>query len=78
MYSLKTAILRRVSQYSGLDFKEVLNLPYSYFLLLNKESWISSYQTSKDGLELLKNLWRLRQTEADEKAIKEYTGKAGD
>ena len=60
-----------------MTFKEVLELPYSYFLLLNKESWIASYQTSKEGLKLLKNLWRLQQTEADEEAIRNYTRKAG-
>lgn len=49
-------------------------MPYSFFLLLNRESWIASYQSSKDGREILKNLWRLQQTEADEDAIHKFTG----
>ena len=73
-YSLKTGIIKRISQYTGLNFREVLELPYSFFLLLNRESWIASYQSSKDGRKILKNLWRLPQTEADEDAIHKFTG----
>ena len=73
-YSLKTGIIKRISQYTGLNFREVLELPYSFFLLLNRESWIASYQSSKDGRKILKNLWRLQQTEADEDAIHKFTG----
>lgn len=76
-YNLKTAILKRISQYSGFNFKEVLELPYSYFLLLNKESWVASYQTSKEGMEVLKTLWRLQQTEPDESAIRKFNNRAG-
>ena len=47
-------------------------MPYSYFLLLNRESWIDSYQTSKEGREILKNLWRLQQKEADERAVSDF------
>lgn len=52
----------------------MLNLPYSYFLLLNKESWIDSYMYSEKGMDILKNLWRLQQTEADENAVRKYVG----
>lgn len=52
----------------------MLNLPYSYFLLLNKESWIDSYMHSEKGMDILKNLWRLQQTEADENAVRKYAG----
>lgn len=72
-YGLKTEVIRRISRYTGLNFREVLSLPYSSFLLLNRESWIASYKTSKDGMEVLKTLWRLQQTEADEQAIREFT-----
>lgn len=76
-YNLKTSIIRRISQYSGFDFKEVLELPYSYFLLLNKESWIASYQTPA-GIKILKNLWRLQQTDADESAVNEFNERMGE
>lgn len=70
--------MKRISSYTGFNFKEILELPYSYFLLLNKESWISSYQASNQGLEVLENLWRLQQTDADEKAVKDFAERAGD
>ena len=68
-YSLKTAVIKRVSDYTRFDFQKVLDLPYSYFLLLNRESWIYSFQKTKDGMEILKNLWRLQQKNCDEKAV---------
>lgn len=52
-----------------MSFSEILDVPYSYFLLLNKESWIDSYMQFTDGRELLKNLWRLNQTEPDLNAV---------
>ena len=75
-YNLQTSTLKRISQYSGFNFKEVLNLPYSYFLLLSKESWIASYQTP-EGVKVLKDLWRIQQTEADETAVNEFNERAG-
>lgn len=65
-------MIKRISEYTGLNFKEVLLLPYSYFLLLNKESWIDSYNTSIEGREVLKTLWRLKQTQADYQAIQKF------
>ena len=73
-YRLKTGIIRRISEYTGFNFNEVLELPYPYFLLLNRESWIASYTKSKEGIETLKNLWRLQQTKADEKSVRRHSG----
>lgn len=72
---LQTGTIKRISRYSGLNFAEVLDLPYSYFLLLNREAWIESYQATQEGREILRNLWRLQQTEADENAITQFTGR---
>lgn len=71
-YNLETATIRRISQYTGMNFKETLQLPYSFFLLLSKESWIDSYNRYPETREILKNLWRLRQTEADTGAISRF------
>ncbi len=67
-------MIKRVSDYSRLDFHEVLELPYSYFLLLNKESWIESYMSYEKGREILKTLSRLQQTKADEVKINALKG----
>jgi hypothetical protein len=76
-YFLKTSELRRISKYTGLNFKEVENLPLSDYLLYSHDSWIDSWNYSKEGREFLKTLWRLKQTEADEKAIKEFRREEG-
>lgn len=70
--------MRRISRYSGLNFQEILNLPYSYFLLLNRESWIESYMMAEGGSEILKTLWRLQQTEPDLKKVRERIKKESD
>ncbi len=45
--------------------------PYSFFLLLNRESWIESWKTPQ-GAEFLKDLWRLQQTKADLEAVRRH------
>lgn len=65
-------MLRRIRNYSGLNFQEILDLPYSFYLLLNKESWIDSWRNAPEGPEFLKNLWRLQQTEADVQAVRRH------
>jgi hypothetical protein len=65
--------VKRISNYTGLNFNEVLNLNYGAYLLYRKESWIDVMNQSKKGKELLKNLWRYKQTDADEQKIKEFT-----
>lgn len=57
-----------------MNFKEILDLPYSFFLLLNRESWIESWRTSQ-GAEFLKDLWRLQQTKADLEAVRRHEGR---
>lgn len=71
-YSISTSVIKRVSNYTGLNFKEVLELPYSFFMLLNKDSWIDSWGRNSEGREFLKNLWRLQQTGADLDKVREY------
>lgn len=76
-YNLSTGELRRISRYSGLNFMEILNLPYPLFLLLRKDSWIDSWMQNPGGREYLKTLWRLRQTEADVAKVRKYENGGG-
>ncbi len=71
-FAQKTSVLKRISDYTGLNFRQVLDLPYSYFLLLNRDSWLYSYQGSEKGMEILKNLWRVQQTQSDDAAVSEF------
>ncbi len=73
---MPTRMLWRIGKYSGLDIKEVLDLPYSLFLLLNRDSWIESFMESENGRELLKTIWTLQQTDADLEAVRKEKGGA--
>ncbi|MGL4730325.1 MAG: hypothetical protein ACRCW0_01920 [Clostridium sp.] len=76
-YILCTSELRRISKYTMLNFNEVLELPYSMYLLYRKESWIDSWNQTEEGKEFLKTLWRLQQTKADIKAIRQFQQRKG-
>lgn len=77
-YILCTSELRRISKYTGMNFNEVLDLPYSLYLLYRKESWVDSWNRTEEGREFLKSLWRLQQTKADINKIREFQhGKGG-
>lgn len=71
-YESATAELKSISEYTGLSFKEVLDLPYSLFLLYRKDAWFYGLKQDEEGREFLKNLWRLQQTKADEKAVRRF------
>ncbi|EHR1328798.1 hypothetical protein LFJ64_002093 [Clostridium perfringens] len=72
-----TAEIKSISEYTGLNFNEIYNLPYSLFLLYKKESWIYGLKQFEKGREFLKTLWELEQTETDKKAIEKYKAMRG-
>ena len=76
-FAIRTSELKRISKYSGLNFIEVLNMPYPLFLMLRRDSWIDSWMQNPDGREFLKNLWRLRQTRADVDTVRKYEKEGG-
>ena len=71
----KTADIKAISEYTGLNFNEVYNLPYSLFLLYKKESWIHGIKQTEKGREFLKTLYELNQTKADYKKINKFKKK---
>lgn len=71
-YVLKTAEYSRISKYTGLNFIQIDNLPYSDYLQYNRDSWIDSFNKTEEGREFLKTLWRLKQTKADVQAIRQF------
>ncbi|MBE6055839.1 MAG: hypothetical protein E7217_02885 [Clostridium sp.] len=71
-FTLYTSEIKRISNYTGLNFKEVQQLGISEYMLYNKESWIQSFNSYEEGREFLKTLWRLQQTKADTKAIRNF------
>ncbi|KGJ48074.1 hypothetical protein KD33_16760 [Clostridium sp. NCR] len=72
-----TSDIKSISEYTGLNFNEIYQLPYSLFLLYRKESWIYGLKQSDKGREFLEILWGLTQTKADYKKIKSFNERGG-
>ena len=74
-YSVSTYWVHRVSEYTGLNFKEVWALDYIVYLTLRRDAFISWLSRSEAGTEYLDNAWRMEQTEPDRKALRKKFGK---
>lgn len=61
-----------ISEYTGLNFHEVLDLGISEYMLYRHDAWLSGLKATEEGREFLKTLSRLSTTEADTKAIEEF------
>ncbi len=77
MFRLTTSEVKSISDYTGLTFKEVMELGISEYLLYRKECWIANLNKTEQGRELLKTLWRLQQTKADTSAIRQFNERKG-
>lgn len=70
----ETEDLKLISDYSGLDFEQCMNLDcYTYKLLL-RDAYIYKLKQSEQGREYLENCYILQQTEPDRKALKNKWG----
>lgn len=72
-----TGEIKSISEYTGLDFNKVMDLPYPLFLLYRRDAWIFSLNQTEKGVEFLKTIWRLQQTEPDMDAINKFSRKGG-
>ena len=57
--------IKRVIDYSGLDYHKVLELPVDTYLMMLKFSVIDELNQSDEGREYLKKCQRLQQTSID-------------
>lgn len=64
--------IKRVIDYSGLPFQQVLELPTDMFLLMYKNSIMSELESSKEGREYLDKCKRLNTTEIDIAALRNF------
>ncbi|KMT21598.1 hypothetical protein [Clostridium cylindrosporum] len=72
-----TGELKAISDYTGLNFKEIESLTYVEYLLFKKDAWVFNLKQSENGQEFLKTLYRLRQTKADINAIRKFNERRG-
>ena len=66
-----------VSQYSGLNFSEAMELDCYTFKVLVRDSFISWMNGSKEGQEYLEKCWTLTQTNPDRESLRNRYSKGG-
>lgn len=66
-----TSEQKRMSEYAKCSIFDLNLLPLPIYLLIKRDSWIDSMNTTESGREALKDFWRLSQTKPDLKKIRE-------
>lgn len=64
--------IRRVIEYSGLDYYGVLELPCDLFLLMFKNSYVDGLRSTQEGRDYLDKCARMKITEPDYTGIKQW------
>lgn len=70
----ETEELKKVSDYSRLDFNDCLSLGMDTYKLLFRDAFIHDLKQSKEGREYLEDCWLLTQTEPDRGKLRERFG----
>lgn len=73
-----TEDLKVVSDYSGLDFGELLSLDCVSYKMLFRDAFIYKLKQSKEGQEYLENCWILEQTKPDRGSLRNKFKGGGD
>lgn len=74
----ETEEIKMVSDYSGLDFEECLNLGIDTFKLLFRDAFVYRMKQTEKGREYLENAWMLKQTKPDRNRLRQRFGKEGE
>lgn len=73
-FNVESSELKAIADYTGLNFREILELPYKEYLSYRNDSWTYNLKSSDKGREFLTTLKRLNTKKADMKAIREIKG----
>lgn len=73
-YQANTIQQKIVSDYTGLNFFQLLTLDYFDFLSLLRDAIIYSHNQSIAGREYLEKCWYLEQTEPDRNTLRRKFG----
>lgn len=76
-YRTATWYKHLVSEYTGLNFRQVGQLNYIEYLQYRRDAFIHHLSQSQKGQEYLDNAWRMEQTEPDRAALRRKLGKEG-
>ncbi len=73
----QTSTLKAMSDYTGMPFFNLEDLPYAVYMLYRHDSWVANMSQSDEGREFMKACLRLQKTEADSQAIQEFNKERG-
>lgn len=65
-----TASIKAVSEYTGFNFSECLELDCYTFKVLIKDSLINRLSKTNEGREYLEDCWLIRQTAPDRESLR--------
>ncbi len=68
-----TSSLKLVSDYTGLNFNEVIELDCITFKMLVRDAFIDRLSQTEEGRDYLEQCWILDQTEPDTVGLKKLT-----
>lgn len=66
-----------ISEYTGLNLKEVDELECFEFWLYLRDAIIYNYSSTKEGREYLEKCWLLQQNQQDRTSLRRMFGKNG-
>lgn len=70
-----TGDLKLVSDYTGLNFNEVIELDCITYKMLVRDAFIDMMSRSEEGRDYLEQCWILKQTEPDTAGLRKLTEK---
>ena len=70
-YETTTDTLKLISDYTRLNFTEVLNLDCCLFKLYFRDAYIYKLKQTEEGREYLENCWILQQTQPDKEKLRQ-------
>ena len=68
-----TMSLKMVSDYTGLNFNEVIELDCITFKMLLRDAFVDMMSKSEEGRDYLEQCWVLKQTDPDIARLRELT-----
>lgn len=66
-----------MSDYTGIAFSALEDLPYSVYLLYRHDAWVANMSQSEEGQDFIKACLRIQTTEADTTAIRQFNQERG-
>ena len=69
-----TSTFKNISDYTGLNFKEIEELDYIEYLVYRRDAWLYNMKQSEKGREILQDLHRLNYTMPSKQTMQMFGG----